>query len=35
MPGEKERDGEKVLHVRDKEHGYEVVDSWPMPAEDV
>ena len=24
--GEEERDGEKVLHVRDKEDGYDVVD---------
>src|SRR5215207_6293349 len=34
--GEKERDGENVLHARTtRSTGYEVVDSWPMPAGDV
>jgi hypothetical protein len=28
--GEEERDGEQVVHVRDKEHGYDVAGVSPM-----
>jgi hypothetical protein len=28
--GEEERDGEKVTHVKDKEHGYDIAGVSPM-----